>query len=1266
MIKQFIRRRTGRKLLSVLLALAMMLPVLPLGLVSVSAAEPLRVATLSDLHYFAKEDMGNRDEGFFAAMSTSNAPYSDEILDAALATLEKSAKERGLKYVLLSGDLTYNGEKSGHEALAKRLEAFERESGLTVFVTNGNHDINNDDATRYVLDEETGAYYWEYAEETSPEDFREIYKNLGWDQAVSTFAPSAGKAGMLSYAARLDGGYRLIVIDAGKYSGDNTASGQDIWETGGNITNELMVWVLDQIAQARAAGEIPLGMTHWNIGDQNYFTTVALQGFAMDNWQAVAETLANAGMHFVFTGHTHDTDLTSTVSDNGETLYNITTCSLGNYPNEYRETLFTPGADGSVTASFEKHACDEGAPVRIDGTARTPYKLESFREIYGTSGSVSEYLKKMVDAMLLNLLTDVGQVGLIPYIEDKANIDLEKTFDELLHGGLMLNNQNIFTAKNVMGLLNDIAKQIEEKFIDDPDYTIALVNELIDAAAALQISDVPCTKFIRDYGFGSTTKGGTLSDLALSIFIYKANGNEDISDDPFMQDVLAHLDDGTLVDPLIELLRTELVDKIIVDELLGGIDLNLTTFFVDFGTVETRQLLNLIKKYASGDAVKKIIEFYVNEETLILYNQVAKEGLELIGIEGVDILAMVSGLVAMLGDNTVDITDISLKNIANVLLGYGVLDKYGKSLDEVIDYFLNRYVTDGVKGGVGYQLALMLRSFVVDTNPMEKGDYDVSYTYAGPVPVEVTTENLRKPTLIAPTYGSDSATQFRFSWVTKETITDSDIEFYPVAEGGMPAFTGTPATGRSVRSDCEIMTREYYGVDFGVFGLLPYEIETARHTVELSGLTPDTTYFYRVGSASKGWWSDIGSFTTSSADDSSFTFFHMTDTQSTTPEQYADNWANVAAQAYAKYPDASFILHTGDFVDKGANFKQWQWFFDSAADTLMHTALMPVSGNHEAFDDNAIVDNFNVDYEGQFDVNDPPEVDDLTGFQYTDTGVYYSFDYNNAHIAILNSNDLNDDGTLTSEQYNWLKTDMEGSDADWKFVAFHKAVYSNGSHYDDDDVIGLRKQLSTLMPELQVDIVFNGHDHVYFRTAVLNNNAIDNTAESDVIYRDGTAVVEAVINPNGTIYSINGTAGVKHYVGASSEETKDYFPDAATAYTTDLPIFSAITVEGNELIFRSYTVNGDTLTEIDSFGIIKDLSDLLRGDADLNGYVTSADARLVLRYVAKLDKITGNSLLTADVNDDGRITSVDARLILRAVARLEPFADPYVRVGMKK
>ncbi len=67
-------------------------------------------------------------------------------------------------------------------------------------------------------------------------------------------------------------------------------------------------------------------------------------------------------------------------------------------------------------------------------------------------------------------------------------------------------------------------------------------------------------------------------------------------------------------------------------------------------------------------------------------------------------------------------------------------------------------------------------------------------------------------------------------------------------------------------------------------------------------------------------------------------------------------------------------------------------------------------------------------------------------------------------------------------------------------------------------------------------------------------------------------------------------------------------------------------------------------------------NEILKGDADLNGKITAADARLILRIAAKLVSVDSYRLIFADYNGDGNITSQDARYVLRFSANLDPYA----------
>lgn len=63
----------------------------------------------------------------------------------------------------------------------------------------------------------------------------------------------------------------------------------------------------------------------------------------------------------------------------------------------------------------------------------------------------------------------------------------------------------------------------------------------------------------------------------------------------------------------------------------------------------------------------------------------------------------------------------------------------------------------------------------------------------------------------------------------------------------------------------------------------------------------------------------------------------------------------------------------------------------------------------------------------------------------------------------------------------------------------------------------------------------------------------------------------------------------------------------------------------------------------------------MTGDANLDGKITAGDARIALRYSAKLEKPQEGFESASDANNDGKITAADARLILRVAAKLQNF-----------
>lgn len=61
---------------------------------------------------------------------------------------------------------------------------------------------------------------------------------------------------------------------------------------------------------------------------------------------------------------------------------------------------------------------------------------------------------------------------------------------------------------------------------------------------------------------------------------------------------------------------------------------------------------------------------------------------------------------------------------------------------------------------------------------------------------------------------------------------------------------------------------------------------------------------------------------------------------------------------------------------------------------------------------------------------------------------------------------------------------------------------------------------------------------------------------------------------------------------------------------------------------------------------------ILMGDANSDGVIRANDARLILRFSAKLQKYSSNQKKICDINKDGAITAADARIALRMAAKI--------------
>lgn len=1109
------------KCLALIMSLVILAASLPLTLMSSAEDSTIHLGVISDIHYYPNSLSGNNNQAFKDFNNSRGKEYenNDSLLSNALQgidTVLSQAREENASFVLIPGDLTKDGELEGHRELAAKLEAFEASSGIQVFVTNGNHDVNNSGACTF----ENGVQ--ESAEKTSPEQFREIYKNLGYDMADAFYTPEGypeNKGGMLSYAANLGDSFRLIVVDTSKYSADyGSVNGEH--HTDGMVSDAQLKWVTDQAKQATANGRTPIVMQHHNMVPHMDIEEATFNAFPLDNWEQVCEAYGDAGIHYVFTGHLHSSDTATHVNDNGEAVTDILTPTLTSYPNYFRTIDMT--TDGSKsTLDMTNHDIDDeslGLPkiTDDDGTAyERPFKYtRSFDLSFGNN--LSDFLERMLGGIIDSTFADIAAAGgLIPYLKTK-NIDVEQLLINLIGtNGLSVGNMDILTVKtNAMGLINDIDRQIMDVYVNHPQETMDKLMTLINKLLSYQVSEYPCTYNHELLGTPLTGKGCTLGEFATTALLVYYGGDEDVYGKEgyeYVKDTIDQFNNGSSAEGFFNLLLDVVLHDLVEDEVLANIDLNPGELF------PTGTVFNLLGK-------------------LLQSVTVALTG----------------------GDN-------SLGNIIGQVLSLDVVPEGYGSIDEILDTLvLDRYLTKSQYESWGATIGWMVKSLIFDENPEEQGDNNISLTYSGACDVEATKDNYRLPNNLNMTLAEDATTSATITWTTKYSVTDTDIELLDYSTD--PQFTGNKTNDRRISAKYETVKLSYPGADLGIFGLLPYAKDYIKHTITLTGLTPGAKYSYRVGSASRGWWSDIGTVTTASGGDNAFTFLNITDPQAQQESHYK-TYGTVMNAAAELYPDASFTVSNGDQVDLGENMKHWKYFFNSSK-AFLNMPFMPTSGNHE--DADSVLQNY-------FNLPNVPEQD-------TDSGTYYSYDYNNVHFTVLNTNDMTDK-KLNDAQIEWLKSDIKNSDADWHIVVLHKALYADGIYYKDKETVNLRNQLAALLPYLGVDLVLEGHNHVYTRTGVMNANVAVPTNTSEETYNGRT--YEMKLDPQGTIYSIISSAGVKEYQEADPAACDKYYSRPESIVSNDYPMFSAITVDGDKLYYNAYQVIDGIAMQADSFGISK-------------------------------------------------------------------------------
>jgi hypothetical protein len=305
-------------------------------------------------------------------------------------------------------------------------------------------------------------------------------------------------------------------------------------------------------------------------------------------------------------------------------------------------------------------------------------------------------------------------------------------------------------------------------------------------------------------------------------------------------------------------------------------------------------------------------------------------------------------------------------------------------------------------------------------------------------------------------------------------------------------------------------------------------VATTEHSVTLTGLSPDTTYYYSVGSTTA---------THAGADANHFfkTPPPLGGRRPTRIWVLGDPGTGDANQASVRdaYYNFTGATHTdlwlmlGDNVyETGTDAEFTAKLFNMYPTMLRKSVLWTAVGNHDTAGSST----------------PSPTIPYFTSFTFPTAGqaggvasgskAYYSFDFGNIHFVVLDS--MTSSRTAGSPMLTWLANDLAANTKDWLIAIWHHPPYSKGSHDSDTDTImtEMRQNVLPILENNGVDLVLTGHSHSYERSFLIDGHyGLSSTFTAAMKKNPGSgnpAYTKALIGPSshaGAVYAVAGSSG---------------------------------------------------------------------------------------------------------------------------------------------
>lgn len=368
----------------------------------------------------------------------------------------------------------------------------------------------------------------------------------------------------------------------------------------------------------------------------------------------------------------------------------------------------------------------------------------------------------------------------------------------------------------------------------------------------------------------------------------------------------------------------------------------------------------------------------------------------------------------------------------------------------------------------------------------------ILYSVAATSPI-VAPANVNEPTQGHIALTGDN-TQMRVMWVSADPASVPTVRF---------GLSATGLTQSAIGSSHTYQASDMCHFPATLEGPLNFINPGYMHDVLLTGLTPDTDYFYQYGNDLHGF-SSVASFHTAPAVgpfDRPFKFVAYGDMG----EEKTPGAVGTTHRVRERLNETDLILHVGDLSYAWGVGFVWETFFDLIQPAASTKPYMINIGNHE----------YDHVSGGQNDPSGAPgngfqpswgnyggdsfgecAVPPYHRFHMPDNGnsvFWYSFDYLNTHFIMISTEH---NFTAGAPLYEWLQQDLASVDrkqTPWIVLGGHRPMYCS-ENYDGDYKVaeGMQAAFEDLLFKYQVDLAIWGHYHSYERTcAVYKNQCLD-------------------------------------------------------------------------------------------------------------------------------------------------------------------------------